>query len=136
MDPIAPLKRVSVFPSWPASPSQEAHVEKIRALFSQLGADKTGIITYAMFEEGLRSPPVIEYFETLGIRSLLGSHDQRPPTILKRTFLLGLPWEGNARDLPFAQGLDVWDAWSFFKLLDLDAGGSVEIEEPLGVEKK
>ena len=26
-------------------------------------------------------------------------------------------------------GLDVWDAWSFFKLLDLDAGGSVEIEE-------
>ncbi|CAJ1383392.1 unnamed protein product [Effrenium voratum] len=71
--------------------NKEAHVEKIRALFSQLGADKTGIITYAMFEEGLRSPPVIEYFETLG--------------------------------------LDVWDAWSFFKLLDLDAGGSVEIEE-------
>ena len=133
MDPIAPLKRVSVFPRPSPSPSQEAHVEKIRALFSQLGADKTGIITYAMFEEGLRSPPVIEYFETLGIRSL-GSHDQRPPTI-KRTFLLGLPWEGNARDLPFA-GLDVWDAWSFFKLLDLDAGGSVEIEEPLGVEKK
>jgi len=26
-------------------------------------------------------------------------------------------------------GLDVWDAWSFFKLLDLDGGGSVEIEE-------
>ena len=26
-------------------------------------------------------------------------------------------------------GLDVWDAWSFFKLLDADAGGSVEIEE-------
>jgi len=25
--------------------------------------------------------------------------------------------------------LDVWDAWSFFKLLDLDEGGSVEIEE-------
>jgi len=44
-----------------------------------------------MFEEGIQSPAVIEYFETLG--------------------------------------LDVWDAWSFFKLLDLDAGGSVEIEE-------
>ncbi|CAJ1420926.1 unnamed protein product [Effrenium voratum] len=28
-----------------------------------------------------------------------------------------------------AVGLDVWDAWSFFKLLDLDAGGAVEIEE-------
>lgn len=26
-------------------------------------------------------------------------------------------------------GLDVWDAWSFFKLLDRDGGGSVEIEE-------
>ena len=25
--------------------------------------------------------------------------------------------------------LDVWDAWSFFKLLDLDSGGAVEIEE-------
>jgi len=28
-----------------------------------------------------------------------------------------------------ALGLDVWDAWSFFKLLDEDGGGSVEIEE-------
>ncbi|CAJ1404753.1 unnamed protein product [Effrenium voratum] len=26
-------------------------------------------------------------------------------------------------------GLDIWDAWSFFKCLDLDAGGAVEIEE-------
>lgn len=26
-------------------------------------------------------------------------------------------------------GLDVWDAWSFFKLLDADAGGCVEINE-------
>jgi len=26
-------------------------------------------------------------------------------------------------------GLDVWDAWSFFKLLDEDGGGEVEIEE-------
>lgn len=26
-------------------------------------------------------------------------------------------------------GLDVWDAWSFFKLLDLDEGGSVEADE-------
>eukprot|EP00913_Durusdinium_trenchii_P014904 g13978.t1 len=63
--------------------NKEAHVEKIKQLFSRLGADKTG--------EGLQSPAVTEYFDTLG--------------------------------------LDVWDAWSFFKLLDLDAGGSVEIEE-------
>ena len=26
-------------------------------------------------------------------------------------------------------GLSVWDAWSFFKLLDADGGGLVEIEE-------
>lgn len=26
-------------------------------------------------------------------------------------------------------GLDVWDAWSFFKLLDTDGGGSIELEE-------
>lgn len=26
-------------------------------------------------------------------------------------------------------GLDVWDAWSFFKLLDEDGGGEVEVEE-------
>ena len=25
--------------------------------------------------------------------------------------------------------MEVWDAWSFFKLLDLDSGGAVEIEE-------
>ena len=35
-------------------PLLEAHIEKIRALFSQLGADKTGVITYAMFEEPRR----------------------------------------------------------------------------------
>ncbi|OLQ08876.1 putative voltage-dependent R-type calcium channel subunit alpha-1E [Symbiodinium microadriaticum] len=71
--------------------NKEAHVEKIRALFSKLGADRDGIITYSMFEEGVNSQAVVEYFETLG--------------------------------------LDVWDAWSFFKLLDLDSGGAVEIEE-------
>lgn len=26
-------------------------------------------------------------------------------------------------------GLDVWDAWTFFKLLDKDNGGAVEVEE-------
>eukprot|EP00439_Symbiodinium_sp_Y106_P083215 s119_g23.t1 len=72
-------------------PQPEAHVEKIRALFSKLGAEKDGIITYSMFQEGVKSQAVVEYFETLG--------------------------------------LDVWDAWSFFKLLDLDSGGAVDIEE-------
>ena len=25
--------------------------------------------------------------------------------------------------------IDVWDAWTFFKLLDLDSGGGIEVEE-------
>ncbi|CAJ1352609.1 unnamed protein product [Effrenium voratum] len=35
----------------------------------------------------------------------------------------------EVRDYFGSLGLDIWDAWSFFKLLDLDEGGSVEIEE-------
>ena len=70
---------------------KEAHLEKIRALFSQFASQEHGGITYAMFQEKINTPAVREYFTTLG--------------------------------------LDVWDAWSFFKLLDADAGGSVEIEE-------
>eukprot|EP00439_Symbiodinium_sp_Y106_P012854 s1224_g1.t2 len=71
--------------------NKKAHVDKIKALFSQLGDEKTGAITFAMFEEKIHSPAVQAYFEVLG--------------------------------------LDVWDAWSFFKLLDLDNGGEVEVEE-------
>lgn len=70
---------------------KEAHLEKIKALFSQMAYNEEGGITFAMFEEKINSAAVKEYFATLG--------------------------------------LDVWDAWSFFKLLDADAGGSVEIEE-------
>lgn len=68
---------------------KEAHLEKIRALFSKMSSQEHGGITYAMFHDKINTPAVQEYFATLG--------------------------------------LDVWDAWSFFKLLDLDAGGSVEI---------
>ncbi|CAE7225378.1 Scn11a, partial [Symbiodinium natans] len=45
--------------------NKEAHVEKIRALFSKLGAERDGIITYSMFEQGISSQAVVEYFETL-----------------------------------------------------------------------
>ncbi|CAE6972192.1 CACNA1F, partial [Symbiodinium sp. KB8] len=63
--------------------NKEAHLKRMSALFSQLGADEEGgVITFAMFEEKINSPAVKAYFETLG--------------------------------------LDIWDAWSFFKLLDLD----------------
>mmetsp|Transcript_12991 Transcript_12991/g.30901 ORF Transcript_12991/g.30901 Transcript_12991/m.30901 type:complete len:636 (+) Transcript_12991:61-1968(+) len=71
--------------------NKQAHIDKIRNLFTAIGDDKTGVITFAMFEEQINSPAVKAYFEVLG--------------------------------------LDVWDAWSFFKLLDLDDGGDVEIEE-------
>ncbi|CAE7025570.1 Scn11a [Symbiodinium sp. CCMP2456] len=71
--------------------NKEMHLQKIRALFSQLGSQQSGTITFGQFEEKINSAEVREYFETLG--------------------------------------LDVEDAWSFFKLLDQDGGGSVEVEE-------
>ena len=69
--------------------NKEAHVEKLRSLFQNLGG--SNVLTYGMLEEKLKSPEVRDYFETIGI--------------------------------------SLWDAWSFFKLLDVDAGGSVELEE-------
>eukprot|EP00434_Breviolum_minutum_P036483 symbB.v1.2.032326.t1/scaffold3869.1/size49035/1 len=71
--------------------NKEAHVEKIKFLFSEIDAEDRGVITYKMFEEKVGDQAVKAYFESMD--------------------------------------LDVWDAWSFFKLLDLDAGGAVEIEE-------
>ena len=59
-------------------------MKKIKALFSKIGADDTGIITFEMLQEQFRAPAVKEYFESLG--------------------------------------LDISDAWSFFKLLDVDGG--------------
>jgi hypothetical protein len=38
--------------------SWKAHIEKISSLFSQLGAEKTGVITYAMYR-GHRFPHLI-----------------------------------------------------------------------------
>ena len=69
---------------------KQAHLEKVRTLFSKFGADD-GVITFAIFEDKINSPAVKEYFATLG--------------------------------------LEVYDAWSFFKMLDVDGGGAVEIEE-------
>lgn len=71
--------------------NKESHLQKLRELFSKLGDESSGAITYGVFEEKIQSPAVRDYFETLG--------------------------------------LDVWDPWAFFKLLDADGGGSVEIEE-------
>jgi len=66
-------------------PDKEAHLKKIRALFSKLGGtEEAGAITYDMLEEHIQTTAVREYFDSLG--------------------------------------LDVSDAWSFFKLLDSDGG--------------
>jgi len=64
--------------------NKEAHIEKIKFLFSEIDAEERGLITYKMFEEKVGDQAVKAYFESMD--------------------------------------LDVWDAWSFFKLLDLDAG--------------
>ncbi|CAK9077161.1 Voltage-dependent L-type calcium channel subunit alpha-1D (CHCACHA1D) (Voltage-gated calcium channel subunit alpha Cav1.3) [Durusdinium trenchii] len=71
--------------------NKDAHIEKIRMLFSEIDEDSSGVITYQMFERGIRSEEVKTYFESID--------------------------------------LDVWDVWTFFKLLDMDSGGAVEIEE-------
>eukprot|EP00434_Breviolum_minutum_P015959 symbB.v1.2.014067.t1/scaffold1007.1/size144738/12 len=71
--------------------NKAAHLQKLRELFSKIGDESTGAITFGVFEEKISDQPVRDYFETLG--------------------------------------LDVWDPWAFFKLLDTDGGGSVEVEE-------
>ncbi|CAE7248009.1 DRC3 [Symbiodinium sp. CCMP2456] len=68
---------------------KEAHVQKIRKLFSEFGADD--VVTYEMFRDKFNTQAVQEYFATIG--------------------------------------LEVPDAWSLFKLLDMDGGGAVEVEE-------
>lgn len=37
---------------------QDAHCEKIRMLFSEIDEDESGVITYQMFEKGIRSEEV------------------------------------------------------------------------------
>ncbi len=45
---------------------KQSHLEKVRRLFSQFGADD-GVITYGMFQEKINDPAVKEYFATLGL---------------------------------------------------------------------
>jgi hypothetical protein len=37
---------------------QDAHIEKIRMLFSEIDEDESGVITYQMYEKGIRSQDV------------------------------------------------------------------------------
>eukprot|EP00439_Symbiodinium_sp_Y106_P014557 s14_g2.t1 len=74
--------------------NKEAHIEKIKLLFTEIDAAESGVITFQMLHEAgkqqekerIMSQEVQTYFESID--------------------------------------LDVWDAWTFFKLLDMDAGGA------------
>ena len=51
--------------------NKETHLEKIRMLFSKLGANETGAITYQMFYDGVQTPAVQESSPNT-VRCLLG----------------------------------------------------------------
>ena len=127
-------------------------------------ANAFAIIPKLRFEEGMNTPAICEYFETLGFfarqmwdwtwvrftdgagwRDHVGFYIEclnRIQTCCRQSrrckavsnhskwskncilgwvseFLLHVPSQRNAR---MTTGLDVWDAWSFFKLLDMDRG--------------
>mmetsp|Transcript_45394 Transcript_45394/g.106210 ORF Transcript_45394/g.106210 Transcript_45394/m.106210 type:complete len:572 (-) Transcript_45394:31-1746(-) len=70
---------------------KEKHLKSLRNLFVQVGLSGVDAITFDAFEEKLDTPPVRQYFESVG--------------------------------------LDVRDAWTFFRLLDSDGSGVVDVEE-------
>ncbi|CAE7941176.1 unnamed protein product [Symbiodinium sp. KB8] len=47
--------------------NKQAHIHRIRQLFSKIGDEKTQTITFARFEEKINSPAVRAYFEVLGL---------------------------------------------------------------------
>lgn len=51
--------------------NKESHLQKVKDLFNRLGAEKSGSITYLMFEEKINSPEVREYFQSLGLEASL-----------------------------------------------------------------
>lgn len=114
----------------------QAHLAKMRAVFSEIreqssSDDGDECITFAMLEEKINSPTVQQLLETLGCLICTGNFwlcllllEVFNP--LKRIYFIFLKvW--------LLWGLDVWDAWSFFKLLDTDGGGSIELEVHQGV---
>lgn len=55
---------------------QEAHLAKIKTLFSKFGgtgsgAEETDFITFPMFEEKINTPEVRDYFESLRLATRL-----------------------------------------------------------------
>ena len=98
--------------------------------FSHLPLLKTLDDSKLRFEEGINSPATCEYFESLGSSAMLRSYFL-PSSVtfggLRALATSHRPLHNILCRSPRAealQGLDVWDAWSFFKLLDLDKGNS------------
>ena len=56
------------------------------------------------------------------IRSLFNKFDQQDMGVITFAMLEEQLDSADVREYFETLGLDVWDAWSFFKLLDLDAG--------------
>ena len=47
--------------------NKTAHLTKIKALFSEIGAEESGVLTIGVFEEKIKTPAVRQYFEALGL---------------------------------------------------------------------
>ena len=63
------------------------------------------------------------------IRELFGKLGDKDEGIITYTMFEEKINSPAVREYFESLGLDVWDAWTFFKLLDQDAGGAIEIEE-------
>ncbi|CAE7747591.1 Cacna1c [Symbiodinium sp. CCMP2592] len=63
------------------------------------------------------------------IQALFSQFDDRETGVITFAMLEEKIDSPDVREYFETLGLDVWDAWTFFKLLDLDAGGAVETEE-------
>ena len=76
----------------------EAHLTKVRALFQQLGSDENSVITFR---------------QLLGFAKPFMGSFKHPSSRFEDKIN-----SEEVREYFETLGLDVWDAWSFFKLLD------------------
>ena len=79
--------------------NKQAHVDKIYSLFSKLGAERTGVITFAMFEEKIHSPAVREYFDILGLDVWDVTQTRMGEALFAGT--VTLVWEGSVPSTVF-----------------------------------
>ena len=106
---------------------QEMHIGKIRDLFQEIDEEHTGIITYETFQQKMHTPEVRSWLVVsrhpffVWITAFLGRFFRILPPGFYKVFQ-GHRWLSRPGTYFQTIDLDVWDAWSFFKLLDLDEG--------------